>query len=168
MAWTAACFTLRGVGKSGSPGPRSTMSRPRARNLAASMATFMVAETLICEIRSDNRAANGIPPLFALEYAPLQPCFHYRRHEAGDIAAQPEDLLDKTRADKRVSLAGHEKDRFDVGSETRIHKRHLQFVFVVRDRPDPPQNDLGVAGGHVVDQETAEGRYLHVRNGDEY
>jgi hypothetical protein len=44
---------LSGVGKSGSPAPKSTTSTPCVRNLSASAATFMVDDTLIKEMRSD-------------------------------------------------------------------------------------------------------------------
>ena len=48
----AACLMLSGVGKSGSPAPKSTTSTPCARSLSASAATFMVEDTLIEEMRS--------------------------------------------------------------------------------------------------------------------
>ena len=60
MARTAARLTFGGVGKSGSPGPRSTMSMPRARSLAALAAAFMVAETLIREMRWERRVGTGM------------------------------------------------------------------------------------------------------------
>ena len=48
----AASLMCRGVGKCGSPAPKSTRSTPWARSLAASAATAMVAETSIRPIRS--------------------------------------------------------------------------------------------------------------------
>ena len=48
----AACLMLSGVGKSGSPAPKSTTSTPSWRSLSASAATFMVEDTLMEEMRS--------------------------------------------------------------------------------------------------------------------
>ena len=48
----AACLMLSGVGKSGSPAPKSTTSTPSERSFSASAATFIVDDTLIEEIRS--------------------------------------------------------------------------------------------------------------------
>src|ERR1039458_6836775 len=52
MAAIAASLMWRGVGKCGSPAPKSTRLAPWARSLAASAATAMVAETSIRPIRS--------------------------------------------------------------------------------------------------------------------
>ena len=49
-ASTAACLILSGVGKSGSPAPKSTTSTPSRRRRSASAATFIVDETLMVEI----------------------------------------------------------------------------------------------------------------------
>src|SRR6516165_4646743 len=48
----AASLMWRGVGKCGSPAPKSTRFAPWARSLAASAATAMVAETSIRPMRS--------------------------------------------------------------------------------------------------------------------
>src|SRR5579859_3092586 len=52
MAAMAASLMCRGVGKWGSPAPKSTRFAPWARSLAASAATAMVAETSIRPMRS--------------------------------------------------------------------------------------------------------------------
>ena len=52
MAAMAASLMWRGVGKCGSPAPKSTRLAPWARSLAASAATAMVAETSIRPMRS--------------------------------------------------------------------------------------------------------------------
>ena len=43
-------MTPSGVGKSGSPAPKSTTSFPSRRNRSASAATFIVDDTLIVEV----------------------------------------------------------------------------------------------------------------------
>src|SRR6266567_1932217 len=52
MAAMAASLMWRGVGKWGSPAPKSTRLAPWVRSLAASAATAMVAETSIRPMRS--------------------------------------------------------------------------------------------------------------------
>src|SRR5580704_927145 len=48
----AAFLILSGVGKSGSPAPKSTTSTPSRRRRSASAATFMVDDSLMRETRS--------------------------------------------------------------------------------------------------------------------
>ena len=50
----AACLMLSGVGKSGSPAPKSTTSTPSRRRRSASAATFIVDETVIRLMRSES------------------------------------------------------------------------------------------------------------------
>ena len=54
IASIAACFTNAGVGKSGSPGPKSTTSIPLARSVAAAFMTANVAEPATREARDAN------------------------------------------------------------------------------------------------------------------
>src|SRR5271165_374729 len=65
MAAMAASLMWRGVGKCGSPAPKSTRLAPCARSLAASAATAMVAETSIRPMRSAN-TAEGAETVIAL------------------------------------------------------------------------------------------------------
>src|SRR5580693_4836089 len=105
----AARLILSGVGKSGSPAPKSTTSTPCARNFSASAATFMVDDTLIKEIRSaisrfvcTTIIRSSLPLAFS---KPLpQPYLHRRRHQPADITAQSNNLLHQPRADERVRL----------------------------------------------------------------
>src|SRR5579864_6245531 len=52
MASMAARLMLSGVGKSGSPAPKSTTSTPSRRRRSASAATFMVDDSLMRPTRS--------------------------------------------------------------------------------------------------------------------
>src|ERR1035441_5972343 len=65
MAAIAASLICRGVGKWGSPAPKSTRFAPWARSLAASAATAMVAETSIRPIRS-AKTWEGVETVIAL------------------------------------------------------------------------------------------------------
>ena len=62
MAAMAAFLMLSGVGKSGSPAPKSTTSTPSRRRRSASAATFMVDDSLMSEIlsASSNVACMGV------------------------------------------------------------------------------------------------------------
>ena len=69
MAAMAASLMCRGVGKCGSPAPKSTRLMPWARSLAASAATAMVAETSIRPMRSaktwgEETAVVIVPSIF--------------------------------------------------------------------------------------------------------
>src|ERR1019366_10099013 len=97
----AACLILAGVGKSGSPAPKSTTSTPLARRFSASAATFMVDDTLMNEIRSAiPLTATFMSPLklsltclLELRNAPAHARLNQRRRQAGDIPPQTENLL---------------------------------------------------------------------------
>src|SRR5215831_17652480 len=95
----AACLMLSGVGKSGSPAPKSTTSTPSERRRSASCATFIVDDTLMEEIRSAIGLAVtcmifGLCPFtFGFAHAPPQPILDRRRHQTRDAASQAEDLL---------------------------------------------------------------------------
>ena len=54
MARIPACLMFSGVGKSGSPGPKSTTSRPCSRSLSAASITAIVFDTEIREILFAN------------------------------------------------------------------------------------------------------------------
>src|SRR5580698_8109018 len=107
MARMAARLILSGVGKSGSPAPKSTTSTPCVRSFSASAATRIVDDTLMAEMRSaiSCLACTSIsfPPTLLMLSSPkslLQPDFYRRRHQPGDVAAQREDFLHQPRADE--------------------------------------------------------------------
>src|SRR3954462_10930953 len=105
MARIAACLMLSGVGKSGSPAPKSTTSTPSRRRRSASAATFMVEDTLISAIRSARSRVACIAVLFS-QNSVLQTGFHRGWHQPGDVAPQPDYLFHKVRADERMRLPG--------------------------------------------------------------
>src|SRR5262245_14584665 len=80
IASIAAFLILSGVGKSGSPAPKSTTSTPSRRSLSASAATFIVDETLIRPMRSaSSRVADMFG--FLLREDSLQAPLHDGRHQ---------------------------------------------------------------------------------------
>src|SRR5271155_3317929 len=97
MASMAARLMLSGVGKSGSPAPKSTTSAPSRRSFSASAATFMVEETLILEILSAKLCSVCIILVLPLKFG-LQLRLHHRRHQARNIAAERYHFLHQVRA----------------------------------------------------------------------
>src|SRR5579884_1428697 len=126
----AACLMLSGVGKSGSPAPKSTTSAPSRRRRSASAATFMVEETLMVEIRSAISAVACITYLLNLPL-PRKFCLHPRHHargdKAGDVASEAEDFPNHPRADKRMSFRRQQKQRFGFGPHAPVQQRHLHL-----------------------------------------
>src|SRR5215468_4686586 len=123
----AACLMLSGVGKSGSPAPKSTTSTPSERSFSASEETFMVEETLMEEIRSAIWLSNAC---IAFSYTSLnwirlldpglEPLFNQRRYQSRDIAAKRDHFFHQPGADERVSFVGHHEDGLDFGAQPAI------------------------------------------------
>src|ERR1044071_1915550 len=97
-----ACLILSGVGKSGSPAPKSTTSTPSRLSLSASAATFIVDDTLMDEILcaiscfTSSCIAPRLPFLqFVFQKLSLEPNFHRGRHQPRNIAAQADHLFDQ-------------------------------------------------------------------------
>ena len=67
MAAIAASLICCGVGKCGSPAPKSTSFAPCARSFAASAVTAMVAEISIRPMRSEKTAAAVVVMLLSLQ-----------------------------------------------------------------------------------------------------
>src|SRR3989337_3408307 len=101
MARMAASLTLSGVGKSGSPAPKSTRSAPSARSFSASIMTAMVEETEILETRceNDNSPVRGASCNFFIRLYHLRPkpLLHRRRHQTPHVSAQLADLPQQAR-----------------------------------------------------------------------
>ena len=121
-----------GVGKSGSPAPRSTTSMPCRRKRSASALTLSVGDGAICDIRRQSscrpRVAEAPAPAGRLEARLLDD----GRHQSADLAAEPEHFLDQPRARVGVLLGGHQEHRSrDRGREVPVHQRHLKLVLEV-------------------------------------
>src|SRR5687768_16741188 len=96
MAALAAAPTCGGVGKSGSPAPKSSTSTPCAFNRIASAATFIVGDT---PIRPALAASMNSGPHRMLRRAFVaQPRLDDVRHQAVYGAAERHDFLDQARA----------------------------------------------------------------------
>src|SRR6202521_3602552 len=123
MAVFAAAFAGSGVGKSGSPAPKSTTSMPWRFSFSASPATFMVGEVEIRPIRS----ASMCPLFFS------QPGFHNLGNEPADPPAERKDFLDEPRADVGVLLGRHHEHSLHMRAQPAVHQRHLELDFEIRE-----------------------------------
>src|ERR1017187_6186296 len=137
----AACLMLSGVGKSGSPAPKSTTSSPCARSFSASAETFMVDDTLMEEMRSAiglvSACIGSSEPFFLFWLHPVEhPGFDRRRHQAGNIPAEPVNLLHQAGADEGINLISHHEHGFDIRAQPAINQCHLQLMLVIPNRPD--------------------------------
>src|SRR5215472_17473455 len=131
IAHMAAFLILSGVGKSGSPAPKSTTSTPCVRSFSASAATFIVDETLISEMRSAISVFSSSAMVSCLRARPdccadgaesfEEPCFHRRRYQPLDIATQPDDFFYQARTDERMRLARHQEQRLNLRAKPAVH-----------------------------------------------
>src|SRR5262245_37892288 len=111
------CF---GVGKSGSPAPKSITSTPWALSFKASAATFIVGETPIRFVRSASITSG--PQCFPRELLLAQPLFHALGDESMDRSAEGDNFLHQTRADIGIGLGRHHEHRFHLGVQLPVHE----------------------------------------------
>src|SRR5436189_404001 len=104
----AAIFTAFGVGKSGSPAPKSMTSTPSRRRRSTVAVTFIVGEMAMREVRAASVISDSL-----LSYFLPKPLFDQFRHQAADAAAEREHFLDQPRADVGVLLCRHHEHRLD-------------------------------------------------------
>src|SRR5437016_7097843 len=116
----AAALTCSGVGKSGSPAPKSITSTPSRRSLSTIAVTFIVGEPEMRFVRSASCAMRSSPCWLRRELLSQPPLDHVG-HEPVNAAAQREDFLDQPRADVRVLLGGHHEHGFDPRAEPAVH-----------------------------------------------
>src|SRR5208282_4342015 len=71
-------------------------------------------------------------------------------HQAIDRSAQFRDFTHQTRTEVRIFFSGHHEHRLQTGLEFAIHECHLEFVLVVADGANAPQDDPGFKLQRVV------------------
>src|SRR6266478_585238 len=165
MARMPAFLMCSGVGKSGSPGPKSAMSTPLAFSFSASAMTAEVGEIWMRLIRSVSCTAfspcwhhhfAGVRPLYSSRNFRSQPLLHHGRHQSLQRAAELRDLSHELRAQVAISFAGQHEDGFQARLEFAIHQGHLQFVLVVGDGANAAQDHPGVALARIVNEQPVE------------
>src|SRR6185503_9814621 len=154
IAAFAASLTCVGVGKSGSPAPKSTIWIPARFKRSASAATFIVAEPVTLARRCASaiditNLSNGLNFGF-----PAHPLFNRRRHEPADLAAEAEHFLDQTRAQIRVLLRRHREHRLERRLQVTIHQGHLELVFEIRYGAETANQRAGPPPAGVLDEQT--------------
>src|SRR5258708_10258906 len=123
----AARLMLSGVGKSGSPAPKSTTSAPSRRRLSASAATFIVDDTLISEILDPSSCTVCIRySFFVLSTTRQCPALHSLldrgRHQARHVSAQRGHFLHQLGTNERVRFARQKKHGFDPRIQAPVHQ----------------------------------------------
>src|SRR5262249_40139169 len=105
-----------GVGKSGSPGPKSTTSCPSAFKRVAA------AKTEAVELREmrDTLADSFIGLQFFRKFL-----LHQRRNQPFHRPSEFEHFPNQARAEIAVSFSRHHENRLDPGLQATIHQRHL-------------------------------------------
>src|SRR5260370_33121568 len=162
MARMAAFFMCSGVGKSGSPGPKSAISTPFAFSFSASAMTAAVGEIWMRLMRSVSCTRS--PLVVGASNSPVcrlnssrnfcsQSFLNHRRHQSPQRAAELRDLAHQFRAQIAISFAGQHEHSFQARLEFAIHQRHLQFVLIIGDGANAAQDHPGVALAPIVDHQ---------------
>src|SRR6266545_1236824 len=122
MAAWAAALIAAGVGKSGSPAPKSITSTPSRRRRSTVAVTFIVGELAIRPVRAARR---GVMTASSFLLGPgdllLEPAFDHVGNEAVDAAAESEHLFDQPGADVAVLLGRHHEDSLNITIQTPVH-----------------------------------------------
>src|SRR4051794_41114533 len=145
MARCAAAETCGGVGKSGSPAPKSTMSTPCAFSLSASAVTFIVGDMAMRAVRAASCMDSG-PQRRAAAALPAQPLVDNGWHEVRDRAAERDHFFHDPRADIGIGFGRHHEHRLDLGVEVAVHERHLHLVLEIRNRAESAHDRVGRLG----------------------
>src|SRR5215510_5639618 len=129
-----------GVGKSGSPGPKSTTSCPSAFSRVAA------ANTAAVELREmrDTLADSFIGLQLFRKLLP-----HQRRNQPFDRTSKFEYFPNQARAEVTISFSRHHEDRLNPGLQATIHQGHLQLIFIIGDRPDAAHDNLSFLADRI-------------------
>src|SRR5215510_3138551 len=143
IAAFAASLTWVGVGKSGSPAPKSTTWMPERFKRSASAATFIVAEPVTLARRCASaidiaNLSNGLNLGF-----PAHPLLNGRRHQPANLAAEAEHFLNQARAQIGVLLRRHHELLLVRRLQMTVHQRHLKLILETRDRAETADQRAG-------------------------
>src|SRR5215510_10229439 len=96
----AACLMCSGVGKSGSPTPRSITLTPCERSLSAAITTAAVDDSFVSRARVETGNVVACDAFVLILYKLIFHAFDYGMgHETFNRAAEQEYFFDQTRAD---------------------------------------------------------------------
>src|SRR5262249_4213869 len=129
-----------GVGKSGSPGPKSTTSCPSAFNRVAAAKTAAVELREMRETLADSFI--GLQLFCKL-------LLHQRRNQPIDGTSEFEYFPNQARAEVAISFSRHHENRLDPGFQATIHECHLQLIFIIGDGPDSAHDNLSFLANRI-------------------
>src|SRR6266850_7743457 len=165
IALIPAFLMWSGVGKSGSPGPKSATSTPRDLSFSASAITAAVGEIFMRLMRSVSCTVTPCGTLpCALHSRDLcaQHLLDYGRHQIGQGRTMLRDFPHQLGTQVAVRFAGKHKHGFQPRLELAIHQRHLQFVFVIGNGADAAENHAGMPLARIVHEQTFEHAHFHI------
>src|SRR6266446_8781578 len=140
IALIPAFLMWSGVGKSGSPGPKSATSIPRDLSFSASTITAAVGEICMRLMRSVSCTCAPCGTFMAFDsYSQnfcAQPLLDYRWHQIGQRGPVLRDFPHQLGAQVTVRFARKHKHGFEPRFELAVHQRHLQLIFIIRDGAD--------------------------------
>src|SRR6516225_10355973 len=157
IASIAACLIWSGVGKSGSPGPKSAISTPLAFSWSAAVITAAVGEICMRLMRSVSFTSSprgngalshrfrivsraGLGRLRTSGNLRAQPLLYDRRHQSLERRSQLRNLAHQLRTQIAVGDSRQHENGLEPRLQFPVHQRHLQFVLVIAYRANPAQN----------------------------
>src|SRR5208337_4480695 len=162
MAATAASLMWRGVGKCGSPAPKSTRLAPCARSLAASADTARVAETSIRPMRP-VKTCEEVEVVIAAYILQILPRGQNRQTKIKKIRFELQALrqserppaLPPSRSLRRLRIPFTKKVTYDSTRFVRRGPDHLDLVIGIDDRRDS-KADAPLIGHHILNSRVFE------------
>src|SRR2546421_6431430 len=164
MARMAAFLMWSGVGKSGSPGPKSAISTPLALSLSASAITAEVGEICMRLMRSVSCTRSPSQCAACCRHVPAnslglrnfrpQALFNDGRDQTGQRTAEARDFTNQSSAQITVRLSRQHENGFESRLQLAVHQSHLQFVLIIGDGANTAQNHAGATLPRIVHQQS--------------
>src|SRR5882724_2352292 len=165
IALIAALLMWSGVGKSGSPGPKSAISTPRDFSFSASEITAAVGEICMRLMRSVNCTVAPCGTLACASHS-RNLCAQHLLDDGGHQIRQGRAVLrdfpHQLGTQVAVRFSGKHKHGLQPRFELTVHQRHLQLVFVIGNGADAAENHPGMPLARVVHQQAFEHVHFHV------
>src|SRR5882672_6099205 len=165
IALIPAFLMWSGVGKSGSPGPKSATSTPRDLSFSASAITAAVGEICMRLMRSVNCTVAPYRALACTSHSRnlcTQHLLDDGGHQIGQGRAVLRDFPHQLGTQVAVRLAGKHEHGLQPRLELAIHQRHLQLVFVIGNGADAAENHAGMPLARVVHEQPFKHVHFHI------
>src|SRR6266403_1468389 len=165
IALIPAFLMWSGVGKSGSPGPKSATSTPRDLSFSASVITAAVGEICMRLMRSVNCTFAPYGTLACTSHSrnfSAQHLLDDGGHQIGQRRAVLRDFPHQLGTQIAVRFAGKHKHGLQPRFELAVHQRHLQLIFIIRDRADAAENHASMPLACIVHEQAFKHVHFHV------